>query len=273
MAAALSGSPGRHRVWAVALSISLLFLPSLALADRTYFIKTYTPYVDEAGESEVALWLTSMSGKQDPAEGATLLPRAEFEHAISSRLTGAVLLNSYSPAGGPLTLESLSLQAVYQLAEPGRLAMDPAGYLQVTESGEELEAYLQLLLARHYKGWIGAVNLKGEFAFRHDEAEHLENGEVLKNEFAGEISGGLAYGVGRRLAVGIEAYARSEHANYGPESAAIVALGPSLNLELGEIQLAVGALRQVSGTPRTSGDLNLENFERTELRVVVSLEL
>ena len=273
MAAALIDRPGRYRHWAVASIISLALLPSVALADRTYFVRTYTPYVDEAGESEVALWLTSKSGKQDPAEDATLLPRAEWEHAISSRLTGAVLLNFLRPSSGPFTLESASLQAVYQFAEPGRLAADPAVYLEVTESGDELEIYSQLLLARHFKGCVGALNLKSEFSFRHDQAERLESGAVLENGVAGEIAGGLAYGVGRRLAVGIEAYARTEHANFGPQSAAIVSIGPSLNLQMGEIQLAVGALRQVQGTPHTSDVLNLVDFERTELRVVISVEL
>ena len=250
-----------------------MLLPSAALADRSYFLRTYTPYVDEAGEDEVSLWLTSKSGWQDPAEAATLVPRAEWEHAITSRLTGAAFLNFLRPAGGPLVLESSSLAAVYQFAEPGRLAADPAAYMQVTGAGDEIEVYAELLLARHLNRWLGAVNLISEFAFTNDPDERLENGAVLKNSGAWEITGGLAYGVGRPLAVGFEGRARTEHANFGRQSAALIAIGPSLNLQLGETQLSLGALRQVSGTPRKSGSLNLVDFERTELRVVIAVEL
>ena len=262
-----------RRVAAVAALLLLALLPSAALADRRYFLNTYTPYLDQAGESEVEVWLTSKHGKQDPTEGAMLAPRAELEYAIRSRLTGSVYLNFLRPAGEPLKYESTSAEFIYRLAAPGRFAVDPAAYLEITESGDELELETKLLLARHYGRWVAAANLIGEFEFRHNDKERLASGAVLRNGIAGELAAGVAYGVGRRVAVGVEARGRTEHPNFGRQSAALFAAGPTFNLQLGEVQVALGALSQIRGAPRTSGDRNLVDFERTQLRMVVGIEL
>ena len=96
---------------------------------------------------------------------------------------------------------------------------------------------------------------------------------MLRNGVAGEWTGGLSYGVGRRVAFGMEARARTEHPNFGRQSAALLAAGPALNLQLGEVQVALGASRQIRGTPRTSGDRNLVDFEKTRVRMIVGVEL
>ena len=268
-----SARPRRAGVAALAAILLLGLLPAGAHADRRYFLNTYTPYTDQMGESEVELWLTSKHGKQDPAEGATFVPRAEWEYAITSRLSGAAYLNFLRPAGESLKFESTSAEFIYRLAEPGRFAADPAAYLEITESGEELEVETKLLLARHFGRWVAATNLIGEFEFRHNDEERLASGAILRNGVAGELAGGVAYGVGRRVTLGFEARGRTEHPNFGAQAAALFAAGPTLNLQLGKAQVALGALRQISGNPRTTGDRNLVDFERTQVRVVVGVEL
>jgi hypothetical protein len=110
LAATRLGLNSMTRVHATLLAALLMFsLPAaVAHADRRYFLLTYTPYLEPAGESEVEWWLTSKVGKQDPAEGATWESRAELEHALTSRLTGAVYLNFQRPPGGPLKWASSS---------------------------------------------------------------------------------------------------------------------------------------------------------------------
>lgn len=265
--------PSWRGIAATAAILALCALPSVSGADRRYFLNTYTPYLDQAGEHELEVWLTSKRGKQDPAERATLAPRAEWEYAMTSRLTGAAYLNFLRPSDGRLQFDSSSLEFIYRLAAPGAWIVDPAAYLEVTESGDELELETKLLLARHLDRWVAATNLIGEFEFRHDDAERLPNGAVLRNGFAAEITGGLSYGVGRRIALGVEARGRSQYPNFGPRSAALFSAGPSLNLQLGEVQVAVGVLRQVRGSPRTTGRRNLVEFEKAQVRVVVGLEL
>jgi hypothetical protein len=264
-----------HAALAAILTGLLLvgFAPREARADRRYFLLTYTPYLDPRGETEVELWGASLRGKQDPAEGAALESRLEVEHGFTSRFTAAAYLNFARPAGGAFQFESPSLELICQPVRSGRVFGDPALYLEVTESGDELELEPKLLLARRTKRWLTALNLVGEFEFRHDDQERLPGGEILHDAFAGEINAGVAYGVGRRVALGLEVRGRSEHPNFGRQAASLISIGPTLNVQLGEAQVAVGVLPQIRGTPTTAGSRNLDDFERTQVRVVVGFEL
>jgi hypothetical protein len=255
------------------LALALTLLPTVALADRRYFLETYTPYLGEPGESEVELWLTSKTGKQDPAEAATLEGRAEWEYGLSDRWSGALYLNLSRPPGGQSHLDSGSLELIYRPIEQQGLPLDPALYLEITESGKELELEPKLLLAHRFHSWIAAANLIGEFEFRHNDNELLANGDVLENQVAGEISAGVAYDLHRQLAVGVEGLARTEHPNFGPQAAALFSLGPTLTVQLGEAQLGLEMLQQIRGTPRTSGNLNLVDFEKTQWRLVLGFDL
>jgi len=261
------------RGWIRALFLAGLSFPTASAADRRYFLETYTPYLGPAGETEVELWLTSKTGKQNPAEGATVESRAEMEFGISARSSVAAYLNLVRPPGGPLRVHSGSLELVYRLSEREAMAIDPAAYLEITESGDELELEPKLLLAHRFGKWLAAGNLIGEFEFHHNRDELLANGEVLRNGVAGEIAAGLTYEFDRRLALGVEALGRTEHPNFGAQSAALLALGPDLNVRIGEAQLGVALLRQIRGLPQTLGHRNLVDFERTQLRLVLGLEL
>jgi len=199
--------------------------------------------------------------------------RVELEHAISSRLTAAAYLNYTRAPGEALRFASASLELIGQPIPHGRWPVDPALYLELTESGDELEVEPKLLAARRLGRWIAALNLGGELEFRHDDQERLANGAVLHNAAAAEITGGLAVELRRRLALGVEARARSEHPNFGRQAAALTSIGPTLNLDLGRVLFTLGVLPQIAGTPRTSGRRNLEDFERTQVRAVVAIEL
>lgn len=75
------------------------------------------------------------------------------------------------------------------------------------------------------------------------------------------------------MAIGIEARGLSEHPNFGRQAAALISVGPSLNVQIGEAQVAVAWLPQVRGTPRTSGTRNLDDFERSQVRAMIGFEL
>jgi len=247
--------------------------PPSARAEGRVFLQSYTPYLDERGESEIGLWLTSRTGRHDPAESVAWQWRAEWEYALRDRLTLAAYLNFVRPPGGPAGFDSPSLEAIWRLAEPGRFPGDPALYLEVTESGRELEFEPRLLLAHRGPRWIATANLIGEFAFRHDDEERLDDGNVLHREAAAEFTAGVAAYAGPRLSLGIELRGRSEYPNFGHRSAAMLSLGPSLGFGLGEARCAIGVFSQVSGTPTTDGSRDLADFERTQVRATVSFEL
>jgi hypothetical protein len=217
--------------------------------------------------------VTAKRGKQDPAEGATLESRAEWEYTISPRVAATAYLNAARPPGESLRLASRSAESIAPVAKPGRLVGGPALHFKASESGEELELEPKLLLRARIGRWVAAATLGAELEFRHNDEELLPSGAVLRNAIAGEITGGLDYGIGLRLALGLEARGRSEHPNSGPRAAALVPLGPSIELDAGRARLAFGVLSQLRGFPQTSGAHNLVDFEKTEIRAVAGLEL
>lgn len=265
------------RARAAWLSTALLALvtiwPSHAHADRRYFLYTYSPFVDPPGEMEIETWLTAKAGKQDPNEGTLFEPRVELEYAIHGRLGASVYLNFVKEPGRSMDFTSPSLELIYRLADRGRIAGDPALYLEVTESGDELELEPKLLLAHRQGRLIAGANLIGEFEFRHNDEELLPDGQVLRNGFAAEIAGGVAYEPNDHVSLGLETRYRSEHPNFGAQSAALFSLGPNLNLRFGEAQFGLAVLPQVWGTPATQGHRNLDDFEKTQIRAVFGIEI
>ncbi|HEX7077981.1 MAG TPA: hypothetical protein VF363_06135 [Candidatus Eisenbacteria bacterium] len=261
-------------LFALATLVAVAILaPAPARADRKYFVETYTPYLAPAGELEFETWLTARSGRQDPSERVAWEQREEFEYAVTDRLTTAAYLNFSQPSGGSLRFTAPSLELIYRMADPGRIPGDPAVYLETTESGEELEMEPKLLLARRAGRLVSAANVIGEFEFRHNDDELLESGAVLRKAWAWALTGGAAYEVSPNVSVALEARYRSEYPNFGPRSGAAFSLGPAVNLQAGKVQLAIGMLKQVRGTPRTTGNLNLADFERTEIRTIIGVDL
>jgi hypothetical protein len=150
---------------------------------------------------------------------------------------------------------------------------DPALYLEMTESGSELELETKVLLAYRRARWISGGSLIGEFEFRHNREELLPSGDVLRNFFAGEISAGVAFELNKTVSLGLESRYRSEHPNFGPQAAALASLGPNINLSAGALQFGLAVLPQVWGSPQTSGGRNLNTFEKLQTRAILGVEL
>lgn len=262
-------------VVAVMLSVlaAAVSLPRPALADRKYFVESYTPYLAPAGELELETWLTSRSGKEGDLGLTTWQWREEFEYAVTNRLTAAGYLNFSQPAGGTLAFGGPSLELIYALGDPGQIPGHPALYFEATESGEELELEPKLLLAHRSRRFVTALNLVGEFEFRHNDLELNEDGSVFRKEWAWKVTGGAAYELGTHVSAALEGRYLAEYPNFGPREGAALFVGPTINLQAGKTQLALGVQRQVRGTPKTSGSLNRDEFERTEVRAIIGLEL
>ncbi|MFN8548764.1 MAG: hypothetical protein U0527_12565 [Candidatus Eisenbacteria bacterium] len=244
-----------------------------AAADRKYFVETYTPYLAGEGKLEYESWLTSKSGKPSPDTRTAWDLRSELECGLSERLTGALYLNFSQEAGGALRFVSPSLELIYAPVEPGRLPVDPAFYLEVSESGEELELEPKLLLGRRVDRWVAAANLVSELAFRHNDDEREEDGEVIEREWEPAVSAGLAYEFSSIASLALEARYVAEYVNMEEKEASMFSLGPTLNLQKGSVQLSLGILPQISGSPATSGHLNLSEFERTRVRMILGIDL
>ena len=248
------------------LAASLLMLSTPAWADRRYFVQTYTPYLAPAENLEFETWAIAQEGRGD-STNTSWQTRAEFEYSISDRLTGAAYLNFVQDAGGPQRFDGPSLEVIYQLAEPGKMLLDPAVYLEVRESGEELELEPKLLLGRRHDTWVAAANVIGEFEYLHNAPAGYEDSEKKL-----ELTLGVSREFGAAFAIGLEGSYRSEFVDNATDPSALF-LGPTINLQSSKIQLSIGWHPQISGSPSTHGGRNLADAPRSEFRMIIGVDL
>lgn len=245
-------------------------LARLAAADEHAFLHTYTPYLGERGEFEVETWLTA--ARQGQPAATSWLPRAELEYGVTNHLSAAGYLNFSKNPGEPARLDSGSLEWVWSLPPVGRL-LDPGLYLETTVARAEWELEPKLLMARTRGPWISGLNVTGELEFRRNDAELLPSGEVLHRAGAAEVSGGVARTLGRFASLAIEARYRSEHPNFGPETAGLVSLGPTLTLARGGAKLGISWLPRIWGRASARSGADVDDLESSEVRVLLALEL
>jgi len=249
-----------------ALLLALLAAP-MAHADRRYFVQSYTPYLAPAGNLEFEAFSNAFLGQGD-SSGTAWKNRLEFEYGVSDRLTGAFYFNFVQPAGegAATTFDGPSIEVIYRLSEPGQLPVDPAAYLEVRANGNELEVEPKLLLAKRIYKLVTVMNVVGEF-------ERIHSGpEAGITEKAFELTGGASRELGHNFALGLEAVYNRGFADQGPDASS-VRLGPTINLQSQKVQLAVGWHPQVWGSPASQGSLNLADFPRSEVRLILGVEL
>jgi len=249
------------------LGACLLVCFGTARADRRYFVQSYTPYVAPAGNLELETWAIARAGQGD-STNAAWQTRAEFEYAVTHRLTAAAYFNFVQDAGGaPQRFDGPSLELIYQLAEPGKLPVDPAAYFEVRANGTEVELEPKLLLGRRMDTWVAAANAIGEIEYLLDAPPGYES-----TEKAMKVTLGLSRELGSTLAVGLEGFYTTEFEE-GASNPSAYFLGPTINLQSTKLQLSVGWHAQIAGSPKTSKDLNLADQPRSEFRLILGLDL
>jgi hypothetical protein len=255
--------PTRLRALAAGLAC-LALLAGTARADRRYFVETYTPYLAPAGEVELELWSASLRGQGDSTATAWE-NRAELEYAIADRLTGALYLNYVQEPGSAMRFDGPSVELIYALAERGRLPFDPALYFEVRANGDEVELEPKLLVGLRHGPIVAAANLIGEFETIHSGDEKGDTEKALRTTL------GVSREFGAWFALGAEAsYRRLFEDPAGNPSALF--LGPTINLQADELQLAFGWHPQIWGDPRTAASLNLSDYSRSEFRLILGME-
>jgi hypothetical protein len=247
-------------------SLCALLVAGAAHADRRYFVQSYTPYIPSAGTLEFESWTIASNGQGDSTNTAWR-NRAEFEYGITDRLTGAVYLNFVQPGGAEVMhFDGPSLETIYRLGEPGAIPLDPAVYLEVLVNGEELEIEPKLLLAQRWGRTVAALNLVGEFESHHGGEEKGETEKSFR------VTTGLTRELGAAVALGVEGVYHREIADDEGNPSAIFA-GPTINLQATKIQLALGWHPQLWGDPSSSGSLGLDHFPRSEVRMILGIDL
>lgn len=251
----------RRRLFVVAL---LTLVPTLAAADRRYFLQSYTPYLSPAGEAEVELHAIAQNGQGD-STNTSWGNRFEVEYGLTDRLTGALYLNFVQPGGNEpaMKFDGPSLELIGRLADRGQIPLDPALYLEVRENGTELEVEPKLLLAHRHGGLVGVANLIGEIETAHP------SGATSR---AMVVTTGVSREFGPVVAIGLEALYRRQFES-GASNPSTVLLGPTINLQKEKAQLSLAWHPQVWGDPRSAGGLDLRDFPRSEVRLLLGLEL
>ena len=252
---------------ALALAALLCLPVAAAHADRRHFVQSYTPFTAPAGNLEFEISALSASGQGD-SSGTAWKNRLELEYAITDRFTGAAYMNFVQPAEweAPLRFDGPSLEFIYRFADPGKAAIVPAAYLEVRANGSELELEPKLLLARRDYQLVSVLNVIGEY-------EHIGAGpERGATEKQLQLTAGASREVGHVLAIGLEVVYTRRFEGDGPDPTSLQ-LGPTINLQTPRIQLALGWQPQLSGSPATSGRLDLADFPRSEVRIIVGVSL
>ena len=245
----------------------LASIASAAHADRRYFVQSYTPYLSAAGDLDLEFHSIARSGQGD-STGTAWDNRVEFEYGITDRLTAAAYLNFVQASGvdSPMMFDGPSLEFIYQLVPPGKWPVDPAAYLEVRANGSEIEMEPKLLLGRRIYKLVTVMNVIGEFE------HHTAGAEKNTTEKNLHLTAGASREIGHQVAIGLEAVYTHEFADHGPDATRLL-LGPTVNLQADKVQLALGWHPQVSGSPTSSGGLNLADFPRSEVRLIVGVEL
>jgi len=247
--------------------LCLSLLSTAAHADRRQFLQSYTPYLAPAQNLELEVHTIAGSGQGDSV-GVSWLNRIELEYGLSDRLTGAAYLNFVQDAGtdAPMVFDGPSLELIYQLARPGQLPVDPAAYLEVRANGNEVEWEPKLLLAKRIYRLVAITNVVGEF-------EHIDAGPHKgESEKKLQITGGLSREFGNAFAFGLEAVYTRAYEEDGPDATSVL-LGPTMNFQSPKLQLSLGWHPQISGSPESSNGLNLADFPRSEVRMLLGVSL
>lgn len=255
------------------ISIFILFFlfASESTADRRYFGWSYTAYTLPQGGFELEVWNTWSIGKEK-GYYYQFQPRFEFEYGVIDRLTASLYFNfnqiktdgnSFQPKG--FTFKSTQVELRYRFTEQNEIFIDPALYFEFAYGGDEIEYEAKALLSKRINNLITVLNINGEI-----EREVIES----KTESKFEITAGAMYEIIPSFALGLEFRNHREFEEiFEEEEYQASFLGPTLNIQTKSFYLTMSFLPQISGSPATSGNLELIGHEKYEFRTILGIDL
>jgi len=263
---------------AAALSIPLcwpLYWAAAARADERFFTYSYEPKVLPQGGLEFEQWATLRAGKEEGVFSRWDL-RSEFEYGLTDRLTSALYLNFNSlhedlpgQAQDEDSFEfgGLSSEWKLKLTDP---TADPLGsllYAEVTSNFEEVELEQKLVLGKDFEKVVLAFNATAEeeWEFEEDETE---------KELALEFTAGAAYRITGQFALGVELREKNVFPEMEDLEHAAFFAGPVVHFSRDRWWIALTVLPQIVALEgRTQDSLDLDEFERAEVRLILGIHL
>jgi hypothetical protein len=261
------------------LGVLLCLFVSVSSANERRFAFVYETSVLSPGARELEIWNTYRTGKAYFFR--RLDQRLEFEFGVADRLMTALYLNyewktndsNGDAPGGELQSEqgaSISSEWKYKLFD--RVA-DPLGvalYGEYTVGLRERELEVKLILDKQIGRLLAAGNLVAEHEWKTD----LRDGIVENtNEMKLEIHGGMSYSITSQFSLGFEAVQQNVVEKGEIEHAALFA-GPVVSYATDVWWVTLSVLPQITGMAGATVDgLNLEEFERSHIRLLMSFHL
>lgn len=267
------------------LLLILAFTAASLRADENYFGYTYGAETLPKGHWELYQWATFRSGKADGSYHAVDL-QTEAEYGFTDRVQGSIYLNAIKhdvsgvtdfPDRGQFRFNGLQASLKYNAKSPykdgyGLAYYAEPGYKRYSQkNGAREDTFFfetKVIAQKNYleDTLIWATNLSAELEREHDlEAREWET------ELELELSTGLSYRIAPRWFVGAEAIARSafERAHLNQLGEYAVFAGPNVHYASTRWWFTLTVLPQITGWPANSGERNLNNFEKTEVRLKI----
>ena len=238
-------------------------------------------YVEEAevlpkGGREFEQWLTH---RRDKADGvfARWDFREELEYGLTDRMSVAGYLNFKNTHIEGVTglanedsfkFEGIATELKYQVLNPNTKPLGLLLYGEATYNGDEFELEEKLVLQKNLgEKWVTAFNvtLEEEWGFTSTDTEE---------ELSLELTAGVAYKINSHWSVGIEARNHRVFApglDFGNQEANAWFVGPNVHYGRDNWWATLTVLPQVHGSPETRNDLELDEHEKIEVRLLVGV--
>ena len=249
----------------------LFFASNNLLADGKKFTRSYTAETLPAQEFELEFLYLNNFGKMK-GTFQNYKPRFEIEYGVLDKLTASFYFNFNGTgtennyfSSEPFKLESNSLELRYRFTEIGKGIIDPAVYCEFEYGKNVTGIEPKLILSKKYKNITCVLNITSEFEKEEDTNEKVTNFE---------ITGGAVYQFTPRLASGFEfRHSRIYENTFGTDLGQATFLGPTINLTTEDFNLTLNIMKQLAGSPATSGNLEFLHHEKYEFSVLIEVEL
>jgi hypothetical protein len=264
--------------FAVLCSI-ILFSHSQSPGNERKFSYVYESSVLPTGVRELEVWNTLRAGKD--AYFRALDQRMEFEVGVTDHLMTAFYINLESTAadsngtapGGILQTEhnvSFSSEWKYKLldrvADP--VGMSLYGELKLGMNVTELEG--KMIFDKQVGNFLFAANV---VAANEWETSLINGATETASEMEVELDAGLSYALDKNFSCGIESFVRNIYLDGALHHSALYA-GPVISYTADQWWATLTIMPQTAGFAGTaSGQLNLDEFERVQSRLLFSFHL
>lgn len=262
-------------------------LPIGLQADENYFGYAYGAETLPKGHWEIYQWATSRTDKADGSYQAMDL-QTEVEYGFSNQLQGSFYVNAIKHDVNDVTgfvdrdqfyfnglQGSLKLNTKSPYKDSYGLAYyAESGYKRYSrKSGKREDIFFleaKIITQKNYRDdtLIWVTNFSAELEREHD----IGAGE-WETELELSLSTGISYRIAPRWFIGVEAVAASafEQAKFNQLGEYAIFLGPNIHYASTRWWFTLTALPQLTGWPANSGERNLNNFEKLELRLKVGV--